>query len=293
MCAPSRRGRFRATAACAIGLFVVSLSAHDGVVEQIAALSARIVQQPSNAELLVRRADLYRQEKKFGEGLTDLDRADRLNPALPTSRLTRARLLFDKGDWRPAEQSATEFLDRQPRNVEGLLVRARARLRLGNASGAISDFTSALEVRPDPDTYLERAGAQLNRKPPQVEAALGGLDEGIARLGSIVTLQLEAIDLELRLRRYDAALARLDKVAAQAARKETWLARRGAILEQAGRLADARASYRAALDAVQASAGRRPPSRATLQLAQQVSANLERLDARALPTGGRDARLTH
>ena len=61
-----------------------------------------------------------------------------------------------------------------------------------------------------------------------------GLDEGLAALGRPVTLQLEAIRLELALGRTDAALTRLRSEAARAKRKESWLVRIGEIQASSG-----------------------------------------------------------
>ena len=77
-----------------------------------------------------------------------------------------------------------------------------------------------------------------------------GLDEGINKLGPLVTLELAAIDLELRRDNYDAALARLDVITAQSERKEMWLVRRGEILSAAGRSEEAREAFNAALTAI-------------------------------------------
>ena len=85
---------------------------------------------------------------------------------------------------------------------------------------------------------------------PHWERALQGLEAGIKRLGPLVTLQLLAIDIEVKLHRIDAAVARVDRVAAESARKETWLVRRGEILLQAGRKAEAQAAYSRALAAL-------------------------------------------
>jgi predicted RNA polymerase sigma factor len=47
--------------------------------------------------------------------------------------------------------------------------------------------------------------------------------------------------------RFEAALARVDRLGAGAARPETWMLRRGDILRQAGRRGEAAEAYRAAL----------------------------------------------
>jgi predicted RNA polymerase sigma factor len=69
-------------------------------------------------------------------------------------------------------------------------------------------------------------------------------------MGPLVTLQLTAIDLELRRKNHDAALARIDVVMQRSPRKESWLARKGEILLQAGRTEEAKKSYEAALAAL-------------------------------------------
>jgi tetratricopeptide (TPR) repeat protein len=210
--------------------------AHDGLAERIAAITTQIVQNPASGALLVRRAELYRFSRQWREALADLDRASTLDPAMAAVDLARAHVFLDVGHQQAAVDAASRFLTRQPGHADALIVRGRARARLGFAEEGAIDFTRALDQRPAPDLYIERARAVLGSGAARIEGALRGLDEGIARLGPIVTLELEAIDLELRLKRYDAALSRLDRVSAQAARQESWLARRGAILERAGRI---------------------------------------------------------
>jgi predicted Zn-dependent protease len=205
-------------------------TAHNGLGEQIAVLTAQIAANPANAELRVRRAELYRFSRRWTDAIADLDRAATLDPAMAAVDLARAHLLLESGNPRAAVDTATRFLTRQPRHADALIVRARARATLGFAHDAATDFTRALDQRPTPDVYIERAHTILGPGTTHIEEALRSLDDGIVRLGPVVTLELEAIDLELRLKRYGAALSRLDRVSAQTARQESWLARRGAIL---------------------------------------------------------------
>jgi tetratricopeptide (TPR) repeat protein len=247
----SRRRRRCAVLAFASALFLLEQfpAAHDGLAEQIAAVSAQIAASPASPELFVKRGELYRATRQYQQALADLDRAARLDPTFAAADLVRTYVCLDIGDSRSAADAATRFLTRQPGHVGALVARARALAKLGRAEDAAADFTRALEAQPQPDLYIERARVAATAGPAAIEAALRGLDDGIRRLGPIVTLELEAIDIELRLAHYDAALARLDRVSAQAARKESWLARRGAILESAGRLDEARSTYESALAA--------------------------------------------
>jgi predicted negative regulator of RcsB-dependent stress response len=90
-------------------------------------------------------------------------------------------------------------------------------------------------------------------------------------------LQLFAIDLELKQKNVDGALARLEKVAEKSPRKESWLVRRGEILVQAGRSVEAKQAFESALAALD----KLPPTRrnvpAMLELQRRIRAELERL----------------
>ena len=77
------------------------------------------------------------------------------------------------------------------------------------------------------------------------------------------------------MRRYDAALARLERIAAQSPRKERWLARRGEILRQAGRTAESREAFGKALEAIQSLPSYHRSTKATVELENRVRAALE------------------
>ena len=280
-------GRGIAMLALAGALVLVPLAsaAHDAIRDQIASVTAQIARSPANPELLVRRAELYRAARQWPAAHADLDRATTLDSSLTTAGLARAHLFLDSGNPKAAADAASRFLDRQPGHADALLVRARARVRLGLAQSATADFSLALDARPLPDVYIERARATMAPGGSGREEALRGLDQGIARLGPVVTLELKAIDIELKLTRYDAALARLDKVSAQAARKESWLARRAAILEQAGQLNEAHTTYRATLDSTTSKSDRARQTRASAALIDQLRADIDRLDLNKRPSG--------
>src|SRR5205814_10631343 len=107
--------------------------------------------------------------------------------------------------------------------------------------------------------------------------AVALLDEGVARLGNTPALGLRALDFEIALARYDAALARIDRLAEGAARTEAWDERRGDVQRLAGREDAARQSYRAALDAI----ARLPVRLATTRATTELRARIERKLAQA------------
>jgi hypothetical protein len=98
-------------------------------------------------------------------------------------------------------------------------------------------------------------------------------------MGPLVTLELQAIDLDSGLKRYDSALRRIDAVMARLQRKESWLVRKGQILKLAGREKESRAAYETALAAIEHLPAAHRNTRATLQLETTIRSAL-RADAK-------------
>jgi tetratricopeptide (TPR) repeat protein len=238
-----------------------------------------MTEHPRDAALYLQRGELHRLDTDPVAALADYDRAEQLDPHLAAIHFCRGVALHQFG-WREHAQIAlSRFLALHPDNAPALLERAHVRAELRQYAAAVEDFTRAIRrlAPPRPEPFLDRAQAQTAGSEPHLDDALRGLDEGIRKLGPIVTLQLAAIDLELRLQRWDAALARLDTVAAQSSRKESWLERRAEILEQAGRPADARDALEAAHRALLALPEHLRVQQATVELAARVQARLARL----------------
>ena len=92
-----------------------------------------------------------------------------------------------------------------------------------------------------------------------------------------VTLEMAAVELEVDAKRYDQALARVNRLAARAAGKAPWLARRGAILARAGRTNEARTAYVSALEGIESLPAGRRRARANQELENSVRDALRRL----------------
>lgn len=249
------------------------LAAHGPLHEQIEALNARIEQEP-RAELYLRRGALWGEAGHLDSALADFDQAERLAPELAEVHFARGRTLFRAGQPGPALEALDRFLAREGERPDASLIRARIFMKLGDFRAAARDYERAIAggVTPEPEAYVERARAHVALG--DRELALRGLDQGIAKLGPVVSLELPAIELELECGRHEAALARVGAVAARAPRQDVWLARRGEILEKGGRATDARRAYQAALAALTAAR----PTRAAQELAARVRAALARLD---------------
>jgi len=248
--------------------------AHEGLHEQIEAVTVKIRRDPKNASLYLQRGELHRLHRDWRRAVADYDRAGRLQPNLTIVDLGRGKMLFESRRLQHAKVVLDRFLSRQPDHVEGFITRARVLAKMGDRVEAAQDFTQALTSTPEPELYLERAQV-LAEDERHIEEALRGLDEGIHRLAPLVTLQLLAIDLESRRKNYDAALSRLDLIAAQSERKEMWLVRRAEILRNAGRIYEARATFKAALVAIEALPPDRRQNRAVTALQLRARSGLK------------------
>jgi tetratricopeptide (TPR) repeat protein len=224
-----------------------SLPAHPESTVERAALDALIAEVPDNADLLVRRAAQRGEHREWAAAEADLQRAAQLAPDSPRVKLGLARVYLASERPQEARAQLDAALARAPRDPEALVLRARARSRLGEIAGAHTDYGMAIELlaEPSPGLFLERAAL-----PIETTLAIRGLDEGLARLGPAVLLLERALALELRIGRTDAALARIDALAVHSERKEPWLRRRGDILALVGRASEARVAYAAALAAI-------------------------------------------
>lgn len=262
----------------------VTAAAHGATHEQIAALTIKIAADSRNADLYVRRGALYDDHGDWKSALDDFQRAGQLDSSLAIVDLARGRTLFNAGQFEPAKSALDRFLAREPLNPEARILRARASAQLGRWDASVVDFTEAIEYlaqlgSPNPDYYLERAYASAARGPAYVPDALHGLDQGIAALGTLATLQLYAIELELSRGRTDDALARLESLAAYTSRRESLLARLGEILELAGRTDAARAAYQQAVAAINGLTPRHRATRGIVELEAQLRHALARLQS--------------
>ena len=237
------------SALAAIGsLLAVSLHGHPEIEIALERLNARIAAAPTDAELYLERGELYAQHQEWIAAEANYLRAAELVPALPRLDCARGTLALATGATLEARDHFNRALTLNPADAEALILRSRARARLKDSAGARGDLDAALRLlsQPRPELFLERAS--LCSSPSE---AIQSLDAAIARIGPVYTLQIRALELEEAAGLTDAALARLQSIAAHSERKEMWLKRGGDVLARAGRISEARRAYAAALLAIE------------------------------------------
>ncbi len=257
--------------------------AHGDFDLQIEELSKRIQRSPKEAMLYLRRGELRRQHAELELALADFAQARRLDPKLVDVDFAEGRTLLDGDRLAEARSAFDRFLAAQPDHPIALWYRAQCLVRLDQRVLADADFQRCLEVAPNPTPELVLARAANLERSGEAAKALAVIETGIERLGKISSLQLHAAELEVRLGKTADAIARMDRLIAEAARKEALLFHKGQLLEEAGDPVAAHASYLAAQAALEALS---PTTRKTVNnraLAEKIEKALARL--KAAPSG--------
>lgn len=165
--------------------------AHGLLHERIADVSARIAASPTDAQLLLERAELHRLHGELEAARVDLDRAARLDPLLPGVALCRGVLELEAGQPEAAVRSLRGCIARAPHDGD-------AAWWLGRALGAAGDRAEAAQVlkralpelaRATPGHYLELAEALRAADAEDREEAARWLRRGISALGPVASLQ--------------------------------------------------------------------------------------------------------
>ena len=251
--------------------------AHGDVHEEIVAVTKRIATTPADAKLYLQRGELHRAHQDWTAAAADFDQAEELDPALVFVDLARGEMLGEARRTEAAKAALDRFISRRPDDAMGYASRARVLAEAMSWQAAEEDFARAIarSKEPEPTLFIERSRAF--RAMEKMDDAIRALDEGIARMGPLIVLMQAALDLEAEAGRTDAALARLAKIIDASPRKERWLARRGALLEQAGRTDAAREAFAAAQSALAAVPADRRATAAMQDLAKTIDTALARI----------------
>lgn len=265
------------------GVMTMPVHAHGDLHGQIETISAELAVTPNNGGLYRRRGDLHRVHADWEAAAADYQRAWQLDPMDTEIHWSRAQLALAVGNDRDALVELEQFLAVRTEHSAAFAARAQAKFQLGDPEGAAADYSRALETTssPDPDHYLRRAVALEKVGPAQALQAIAGLDEGIQRLGHLPALVNQALKIEIQLKRYPQALARVAEMRSHATRPEVWLERQGDIQLLAGSPQEAHASYLQGLELLRKDPAGPRRNGLTLQLQNRLSGKLHTTAPRA------------
>jgi tetratricopeptide (TPR) repeat protein len=288
-CIQSRSSLGTGLAALLLGLAVNgSAFGHAGIHKQIDRLGALINDSPDDPELYLQRAETYRIHGAWEEALRDYRVALAHGGDAGQVETGRGRLYAERGSYDDALSHLDKAILLEADNVRALVTRAEVMRATGQPLAAAADYTRAIAQfdpphKPLPEYYLERAHSYEAAGTRHLDKALSGLDEGIATLGPVPTLTIYAVELEARLGRTDAALARLDRMLEQAQRRESLLLNRAEVLLRAGRRDEARHDLLAAEAAIAGLPASRRQTWLMDSLLADIRARLAALDTTDAP----------
>jgi tetratricopeptide (TPR) repeat protein len=271
-----------------------TLLAHESVDLQIEKLSRIIQDHPEDARLLLRRGELNRVLGHWPKALADYAEARRLDPDFSEVDFSEARMMVESGRPQESLPLLSMFLERFPDHVAGLSLRGQAQRALGLHRRAAISFTRAIRTaivagrHPAPELFTECAQAWSDTGEKGRDAALKILEEGLALMGSPVTLELVALEIEEEAGLTKAALTRLSRLAAGSRSPAPWLLRRGQILEAAGEPEKAREAFSHALASIEKLPGSKRKVRSMVLMKEQILGALHRLAVEAGNEGSED-----
>lgn len=218
----------------------------------IQAITEELAKAP-DAELYLRRGELYRHGEDWARAEADFAAAGRCDPRNAFVLFLRGRTLLDAGQPAAAESLAGQFCQRAPANPEAWFLRGEIRAALNQPNLAFADYAEGFRraSSANPDEALHWTGLMAALPSSDPAKVLAVLDDALARLGSLPALVDFAIEVEVRRKNYAAAVARIDRALRPGRWPGTLLARRGDILAKSGQPVAAVESYRAALAAIE------------------------------------------
>ncbi|MCO6487360.1 MAG: metallophosphoesterase [Phaeodactylibacter sp.] len=212
------------------------LLAHGSLHEAIERKSRELEANPNDALLRFERGMLYQEHGDIGPALSDFHQVLQLAPDYTACHLPLAQLYRDTGNLQLALFHIGRFLEAEPDNPFGYETRAAIFRKAGAYVRAEEDLHRMVALKNEnairPDDYFRLADGILLAYPGQYGRAIEALEEGLQRLGGVISLQSRLVDLEIADGRYAAALRRINRIMEPLARKEAWLAKRSDVLRR-------------------------------------------------------------
>ncbi len=273
---PFRRAFRGAAGLLWAAIFVEALWGHGDRSEHLAHLDAEVEANPDSLGILLERAEALRRLGHYDESLADLDRVLVLAPAHHLVHYLRGLTHLRRGELVDAEASLRRYIDSGPESPSAHVALAETLTQRGRHREAGDEYTLAIAAHPTPapDLYLARARAYQAAGEEFLDLAIRGLDDAMAWLGPLVTLQRLAIEIELDRGNHARALGRIDSVLADAPRKERWLAYKGRILASTGQDQDAVVAFRQAQAALESLPARVRSTPAMVSLSESITVHL-------------------
>jgi tetratricopeptide (TPR) repeat protein len=229
-CFKARRVHFPRLACLLILLSTLASPAwgHPDLLLQIEELDLALVSSPTDADLLARRGDLYRRHEDFAAAALDLAAARAAQPDYPPLDLYEGMLLLDTGSPAGADTLLSRYLRDHTQQASAWILRAQARLAMGQAEQAAQDYAQAIRYadQSSPGLYRDWSLALVAAGTEHWNAARDVADTGLERFPRDVALLALGTDIALAINLPDIAAAYINRLPPTITRLDQWQARR-------------------------------------------------------------------
>ena len=253
-------------------------SAHGSLPLRIGILTERLESDPRNVELLLKRGELYRQHRNWQAALDNFSQALQLDPDAAIVDFFIGRVLHQAGRPSEALPRLRRFVQSDPDHANGWLYMARSAAALGMLEDASEMYRKAIMTAPvkTPDHYLEWSEAHFANSPTRVGGAIAILENGIARLGPIVSMVQRAMQLKRMTGDLDGAMRYLEMLPSALKNSPRWLTTRADLRRESQTVGEAIGLYLQALAAIDKLPASRRHSPALTELKRYLQRQLSR-----------------
>lgn len=166
---------------------------------QIEDLSAKIEAGPVNADLLIKRGDLYRRHQDYPAARDDFLAARISGPDNALLDFYEGRLFLDSGDAASARLHFSRYLEIHPEHSNAWVLLGEACIRAGDARRAADYFEQAIKTSetPSPAVYRQQILSLLATGDSSWGAASKVVDKGLDHFGLEVNLLGLGTDIAL------------------------------------------------------------------------------------------------
>lgn len=253
------------------------LTAAQGDIElQLAIVNEQLAETPDNYRLHAKAGELHGMHEDWQLAFTSLIRAKSLAPDSSAAILDLriAELLYRAGNSEQALPYVERYLDSHQDSSTGWRVHANIQGSLNDIDAALESFDHSIRyaIMPTPELFFERARL-LEKQPRRSGELLQGIDEGIQRLGPLVSLLQYAIEIDQQRGNHASALARVDALPEPIRQQPRWLLRRSVLLNESGRVLEAEVFNRMAMRAIEKLPAQRQETDAYVALRSEIESS--------------------
>jgi len=211
----------------AIATLATPAWSHPDLLAQIENLTAELQQQPADAELLIKRGDLYRRDADYTAAAQDFTAARAIQPHHPLLDFYQGRLQLEMADPAAAEGLLKRYLAAHPEHAGAWVLLGQARLGLNQAEAAAEDYAQAIRrsARPSPSLYRLQVLALLTAGEQHWDAARMVVDAGLGRFPQEVSLLGLGTDIALAQNSPDIASGYIETLPQAVLNLERWQSR--------------------------------------------------------------------